>query len=697
MTTIIPLLDSDLLKDSRSDINDNFASLNTDKLEASDIANFETTTQLNARDTANRNRANHTWTQTASTISDFDTEVSNNTDVVSNTNARHIHSNKTILDNTTASFTTADETKLDWIETGAEVNTLNDVIAWTNITIDKTNPLNPIISSSWWGGWSWDVVWPASSTNNALARFDSTTWKLLQNWVVTESDNWDLKIINAIELDITPTTITNAEWVISWNAVDKTIDINQGNDVIQQVWQEQYWRWKNQTWSTINQPSVVYANGAVWVSWLMTIAKYIADWSIPWIYTLWITTENIVDWWDWFITTFGKIRWIDTSAWVEWDVLYVSPTTAWLLTNVKPSLPNLVIPIAFVIVSHSVNWVIAVRVPTPTPLSSEISYDNTTSWLSAVDVKLAIDELSSEKANDTEVVKLTWNQTIAWIKTFTSKMNVTYWEGIYNNTVTANPLIKSDYDFAWTWFWDSTRITPWWNFVTTNAVYSANNRNGSIWNFHIAWQLETTWVIQLWHASDTTLSRVSAWIMAIEWKTVATTDWTVNLTWTQTIAWVKTFSSFPITPSSAPTTDYQVASKKYVDDNAWGVSVKTITATRLDTAASWTVTYAHSLWKIPKCILVRANRSWYTSDWWGSEWSWLTWDVNKSAYVWYLSLTSGVWTSSTYAIYMWRLDTTIYIQAWVIQNVTSTNFDVVWTYTWTWIWANNVLHFTLLW
>jgi len=35
----------------------------------------------------------------------------------------------------------------------------------------------------------------------------------------------------------------------------------------------------------------------------------------------------------------------------------------------------------------------------------------------------------------------------------------------------------------------------------------------------------------------------------------------------QTIAGVKTFSSFPVTPSSAPTTDYQVANMKYVDDN----------------------------------------------------------------------------------------------------------------------------------
>jgi len=34
----------------------------------------------------------------------------------------------------------------------------------------------------------------------------------------------------------------------------------------------------------------------------------------------------------------------------------------------------------------------------------------------------------------------------------------------------------------------------------------------------------------------------------------------------ETISGVKTFSSFPVTPSSAPTTDYQTANKKYVDD-----------------------------------------------------------------------------------------------------------------------------------
>lgn len=64
-----------------------------------------------------------------SDISDFDTEVSNNTDVAANTAARHTHANSAILAATTASFLTADETKLDGIEAGADVTDADNVNA----------------------------------------------------------------------------------------------------------------------------------------------------------------------------------------------------------------------------------------------------------------------------------------------------------------------------------------------------------------------------------------------------------------------------------------------------------------------------------------------------------------------------------------------------------------------------------------
>jgi hypothetical protein len=41
----------------------------------------------------------------------------------------------------------------------------------------------------------------------------------------------------------------------------------------------------------------------------------------------------------------------------------------------------------------------------------------------------------------------------------------------------------------------------------------------------------------------------------------------VNADGAQTINGVKTFTTFPVTPSGAPTTDYQASNKKYVDDS----------------------------------------------------------------------------------------------------------------------------------
>jgi hypothetical protein len=62
-----------------SDLNNdaNFIDSSGAPVQPSDISNFETSSQLAVRDTANRNRANHTGTQPASTISDFNSSVQN--------------------------------------------------------------------------------------------------------------------------------------------------------------------------------------------------------------------------------------------------------------------------------------------------------------------------------------------------------------------------------------------------------------------------------------------------------------------------------------------------------------------------------------------------------------------------------------------------------------------------------------------
>ena len=59
------------------------------------------------------------------------------------------------------------------------------IVAGTNVTVTGTWPNQTIAATS---GGSGDVVGPASATDNALVRFDSTTGKLIQNSVVIVAD-----------------------------------------------------------------------------------------------------------------------------------------------------------------------------------------------------------------------------------------------------------------------------------------------------------------------------------------------------------------------------------------------------------------------------------------------------------------------------------------------------------------------------
>ena len=60
------------------------------------------------------------------------------------------------------------------------------IVAGTNITVTGSWPNQTIAAS---GAASGDVVGPASSTDNAITRFDSTTGKLIQNSLVTVADD----------------------------------------------------------------------------------------------------------------------------------------------------------------------------------------------------------------------------------------------------------------------------------------------------------------------------------------------------------------------------------------------------------------------------------------------------------------------------------------------------------------------------
>ena len=409
---------------------------------------------------------------------------------------------------------------------------LSDITAWTNITIDKTDPRNPVISSTWWGGTS-TLDWLTDVTITSPSNWQALTYHTATSQWINTTPVWAWDMLESIYDQ------ANISQQVVWITATQTITNKIIDDITNKIWADHvHIKIKNLTWSTIANWVLVKA---VWYeSWdeAIRVAPTTATTDVAICITHWA----ILHWEVWVWVNTWIATGINTSS-LSINTIYYNNWAWWLTATVPASWNYQAVAIALdtktdgsLLVEFtkpielnnyynktSIDTILNDKQPLATVLTN-----TTASYTTTIDTRLANTSWTNTWDNaansNTWLVHTTWNETIAWIKTFSSKVNVTYWEGIYNNTITANPLIKSDYDFSWTWFWDSTRITPWWNFVTTNAVYSANNRNGSIWNFHIAWQLETTWVIQLWHASDTTLSRVSAWVVAIEWVNIWT-EW----------------------------------------------------------------------------------------------------------------------------------------------------------------------------
>ena len=142
---------------------------------------------------------------------------------------------------------------------------------------------------------------------------------------------------------------------VVWNAFDDTLNLHHSGGVVQQVGQETYIYGRNNTGSTITNGSTIGFAGVNGQNRLEFL-DYIADGTYRSEYFLGVATQDILNGEIGFVTTFGNVRGIDTTgsaegeSWAEGDELYASPTTAGAFTKVKPTAPNISIPVAIVVV-----------------------------------------------------------------------------------------------------------------------------------------------------------------------------------------------------------------------------------------------------------------------------------------------------------------------------------------------------------
>jgi hypothetical protein len=123
----------------------------------------------------------------------------------------------------------------------------------------------------------------------------------------------------------------------------------------------QYTVVENTTGSTIPKGAVVGFVG-VGANNVLSVAPYLADGSSPSLYILGVMAEELPDSGaTGLCCVWGNVSGINTSAFSVGDVLYASPTVAGAFTNVKPTAPDNVIPIAAVLVDSATAGDIFVR------------------------------------------------------------------------------------------------------------------------------------------------------------------------------------------------------------------------------------------------------------------------------------------------------------------------------------------------
>lgn len=195
-----------------------------------------------------------------------------------------------------------------------------------------------------------DVVGPASATDNALARFDTTTGKLIQNSVVTVSDAGvvdgvtHINNVNYIDFDTTYATTLGAGQ-LGWNGND-TLGLGMiGGNVIQHIGEDQFFYAK--ATATITKGQVIMFTGAVGASGVPTGAPAtgISDGT----YIMGIAAENIANNGFGLIQSFGVLRNVNTNGYTDGDILWYNPAVTGGLTKTKPVAPNVKAQMAAVI------------------------------------------------------------------------------------------------------------------------------------------------------------------------------------------------------------------------------------------------------------------------------------------------------------------------------------------------------------
>ena len=179
----------------------------------------------------------------------------------------------------------------------------------------------------------------------------------------------DAPTVDKLGLDTTATeAVTTGQ--IAWNATEGTVDIGLLNGATNQLGQETQLLCTNSTSTTtiVNGMGVMFT-GSNASTLRLEVQPMDASGTLPGYVFFGVATETIAPGATGYITVFGKVRGVNTSAYPEDSVLWCDPINAGQFVLTEPAAPRLKIAAATVIKSHPTDGVLMVRAETGQNLS----------------------------------------------------------------------------------------------------------------------------------------------------------------------------------------------------------------------------------------------------------------------------------------------------------------------------------------
>lgn len=198
-----------------------------------------------------------------------------------------------------------------------------------------------------------DVTGPASSTDNAVARFDGTTGKLIQNSITTIDDTGNASGILSQQFS-NGSAVTLAAGKMWYDGSTGAWNLGMGNgNITQQVGEEIFVYGKASAAITDSPLQIIYHTGTVGASGVITFAPTIV--GITDVNAIvGIATENLAHNGFGRVTVFGVVRGITTNGsafgevWADDDVIWYNPVTG-NPTKVEPVAPYIKVQVGLVI------------------------------------------------------------------------------------------------------------------------------------------------------------------------------------------------------------------------------------------------------------------------------------------------------------------------------------------------------------